>query len=337
MANMKNEYLLKAIKEKGYKNPSRFAEAVAINYTIVAKYVSGQLTPFGKRFSLTPTAERICAVLNKRVDELWPEDVQIVKEHVGEDSKFAHICRLTVSRSATGVDYRDGMDPLDLLCEEEFRENFFPLISSETFLKQKESDVLKMRFGLDGSEEMTLEEVGEVYGITRERIRQIEQKAMRKIRYPSRFSRLDRDEILPTQGKRNNIAERLKKHTPDAFDRYAQEQADLERVKEQKRKDEVKRNNDVLRAVFKEVDNFINVVYRKKWVSYRDENWYRLFCSVLFDELRKRQLSFNIVDIDNLLIRRQDGGLIDIDMEFLKRCWVETLEKNNAEPTLFQV
>ena len=47
-----------------------------------------------------------------------------------------------------------------------------------------------MRFGLDGKEPMTLEEIGEVYELTRERIRQIEAKALRKLRHPSRAKTL---------------------------------------------------------------------------------------------------------------------------------------------------
>ncbi len=43
-----------------------------------------------------------------------------------------------------------------------------------------------MRFGLVGGEPKTLEEVGKVYGVTRERIRQIESKGMHKLRHPSR-------------------------------------------------------------------------------------------------------------------------------------------------------
>ena len=54
----------------------------------------------------------------------------------------------------------------------------------------REIDVLKKRFGFETGTPMTLEAVGEVYGITRERIRQIEAKAIRKLRHPKRASQL---------------------------------------------------------------------------------------------------------------------------------------------------
>lgn len=53
-------------------------------------------------------------------------------------------------------------------------------------LPTREGEIMKMRFGIDYEKAMTLEEVGKVYGITKERIRQIENKAIRKLRHPAR-------------------------------------------------------------------------------------------------------------------------------------------------------
>lgn len=57
-------------------------------------------------------------------------------------------------------------------------------------LTEREQKVLELRFGLTSGHEMTLEEVGEIFNVTRERIRQIEAKALRKLRHPSRSRRL---------------------------------------------------------------------------------------------------------------------------------------------------
>ena len=56
-----------------------------------------------------------------------------------------------------------------------------------TDLSDQEQQVLRMRFGLDDDTPKTLEEIGKVFGVTRERIRQIEAKAIRKLRHPSRL------------------------------------------------------------------------------------------------------------------------------------------------------
>ncbi len=59
-----------------------------------------------------------------------------------------------------------------------------------TDLSDQEQQVLRMRFGLDDDTPKTLEEIGTVFGVTRERIRQIEAKAIRKLRHPSRLKLL---------------------------------------------------------------------------------------------------------------------------------------------------
>jgi RNA polymerase primary sigma factor len=57
-------------------------------------------------------------------------------------------------------------------------------------LSPREEKIVKMRFGLQDGSEHTLEEVGQNFAVTRERIRQIEAKALRKLRHPSRSHRL---------------------------------------------------------------------------------------------------------------------------------------------------
>lgn len=57
-------------------------------------------------------------------------------------------------------------------------------------LTEREADVLRMRFGMYDSRTHTLEEVGQIFGVTRERIRQIENKAIRKLRHPSRAKKI---------------------------------------------------------------------------------------------------------------------------------------------------
>ena len=53
-------------------------------------------------------------------------------------------------------------------------------------MPEREREVLKMRFGLDGGYQLTLEEVGLYFEVTRERIRQIEAKALRRLRHPKK-------------------------------------------------------------------------------------------------------------------------------------------------------
>lgn len=77
--------------------------------------------------------------------------------------------------------------PLETASRELLKENLNEVLST---LSDREAKVLKLRFGLDGEKPMTLEEVGREFGVTRERIRQIEAKALRKLKHPSRRKKL---------------------------------------------------------------------------------------------------------------------------------------------------
>ena len=61
------------------------------------------------------------------------------------------------------------------------------------FLDDREAKILKMRYGLLDGEEHTLEQVGDVLGVTRERVRQLEARAMRKLKYFEKRNRKLRD------------------------------------------------------------------------------------------------------------------------------------------------
>ena len=65
------------------------------------------------------------------------------------------------------------------------------LLRSMQILTEREQMILKLRFGFDDGRPRTLEEVGKVYNVTRERIRQIEEKALRKLKHPNRKDKLD--------------------------------------------------------------------------------------------------------------------------------------------------
>jgi RNA polymerase primary sigma factor len=79
------------------------------------------------------------------------------------------------------------MSPYDATSRRLLKQNIDEVLQA---LSDREAKVLKMRFGLDNHNPMTLEEVGRQFGVTRERIRQIEAKALRKLKHPSRRKKL---------------------------------------------------------------------------------------------------------------------------------------------------
>ena len=79
----------------------------------------------------------------------------------------------------------DGETPEDEVSKNLLREDLESVLNS---LSPRERDVLRLRYGLDDGRMKTLEEIGQIFNVTRERIRQIEAKALRKLRHPNRNS-----------------------------------------------------------------------------------------------------------------------------------------------------
>jgi len=85
------------------------------------------------------------------------------------------------------IESENDFSPSDTVASNDLKEKVREILKT---LTPREEKVLKMRFGIDVASEHTLEEVGKDFSVTRERIRQIEVKALRKLRHPSRSKRL---------------------------------------------------------------------------------------------------------------------------------------------------
>ncbi|MCR4713779.1 MAG: RNA polymerase sigma factor RpoD/SigA [Treponemataceae bacterium] len=79
-------------------------------------------------------------------------------------------------------------DPEEHAMQTSMKEDIDAVLDS---LTEKEAEVLRCRFGLNGKESMSLKEVGDVFHLTKERIRQIEKKAIRRLKHPTRMSKLE--------------------------------------------------------------------------------------------------------------------------------------------------
>jgi RNA polymerase primary sigma factor len=85
------------------------------------------------------------------------------------------------------IEDEDALSPMDAAARQMLREQIRAALTS---LAEREREVLEMRFGLLDGQDHTLEEVSRFFDVTRERIRQIEAKALRKLRHPSRSRQL---------------------------------------------------------------------------------------------------------------------------------------------------
>lgn len=126
-----------------------------------------------------------------------PSDEEIAK-YLNEDLEKVQTI-LDISQAVSSLDVavdEDGETSVgDLVADHKAESGYDNLVKEANSqivravldtLPTREGEIMKMRFGIDHEKAMTLEEVGKVYGITKERIRQIENKAIRKLRHPAR-------------------------------------------------------------------------------------------------------------------------------------------------------
>ena len=99
------------------------------------------------------------------------------------------------------IEDRNALPPPDAASKQLLKEQIDGVLSS---LTPREQRVLQLRFGLEDGRSRTLEEVGKEFKVTRERIRQIEAKALRKLRHPSRSRKLK--DYLEWEARQNQIS-----------------------------------------------------------------------------------------------------------------------------------
>ena len=112
------------------------------------------------------------------------EILEMAREPVSLDTRIGEE---EDSRLADFIEGRNALAPPEAASLQVLKEQVEEVLHT---LSDRESRVLQLRFGLEDGRGRTLEEVGREFGVTRERIRQIEAKALRKMRDPSRSRQL---------------------------------------------------------------------------------------------------------------------------------------------------
>lgn len=135
-------------------------------------------------YNRKPTIEELAKEL-----DLTPEKVQDIQKIAIEPlSLESPVGDEEDTTYADFVSDGDALDPLEYTIKSKYKEELDKVLST---LNVREEEVIRLRYGLVDGKQHTLEEVGKVFNVTRERIRQIESKALRKLRHPIRKRKLN--------------------------------------------------------------------------------------------------------------------------------------------------
>ena len=192
----KNAILLTRLQEKFGEDASTksMAEAMGVAYSRLVCLLTLHYKPFSSRLGrgaesvdgviYSPVAMKIANFLDyAEPAELFPLSLYSLKIPKKYHKDFESVQLLSFQEAREqkllppAESYEDNYEALGL------KERMGQLLKT---LTAREAKVIRMRFGLDGEVEHTLEEVGEAFKVHRERIRQIEKKAIRKMRHPAR-------------------------------------------------------------------------------------------------------------------------------------------------------
>jgi RNA polymerase primary sigma factor len=151
--------------------PVHMAEAVST----LARVQRQLLQDLGRE----PTPEELAAEL-----DMTPQKLTEVQKHAREPiSLHTPLGEDGDSELGDLIEDTQAIQPAEAASSTLLQEQLHAVLGT---LPEREADVVSMRFGLTGGQPKTLDEIGKAYGVTRERIRQIESKAMSKLRNPSR-------------------------------------------------------------------------------------------------------------------------------------------------------
>ena len=145
--------------------------------------ISKTFSELEQKFEREPSPEELAEVLEVSASEVV-DTMKISGRHVSMDAPFVQ----GEENSLLDVLENDGDEkPDDGLMNDSLRKEVQRALST---LTSREADVITLYFGLNGEHAMTLEEIGEKFNLTRERVRQIKEKAIRRLRHTSRSKTL---------------------------------------------------------------------------------------------------------------------------------------------------
>jgi RNA polymerase primary sigma factor len=145
--------------------------------------ISKSFSELEQKFEREPSPEEIAEVLELTTSEVV-DTLKISGRHVSVDAPFV---QGEENRLLDVLENEDEESPDSALINDSLRKEVQRALST---LTKREADVITLYFGLNGESALTLEEIGEKFNLTRERVRQIKEKAIRRLRHTSRSKAL---------------------------------------------------------------------------------------------------------------------------------------------------
>lgn len=199
-----NQGLIRAVEKYDWRRGFKFSTyATWWIRQAITRAIADQARTIRIPVHMVETINKLYRTSQRLMQELGREPTP---EEIGEEldmpaDKVREIFK--ISQEVTSLDTKVGEDedsslgdfvadettptPVDAASKQLLKDHLDEVLAT---LTDREAKVLTLRFGLDGGQSRTLEEVGRVFGVTRERIRQIEAKALRKLKHPSRRKKL---------------------------------------------------------------------------------------------------------------------------------------------------
>jgi len=199
-----NQGLIRAVEKYDWRRGFKFSTyATWWIRQAITRAIADQARTIRIPVHMVETINKLYRTSQRLMQDLGREPTP---EEIGEEldmtaDKVREIFK--ISQEVTSLDTKVGEDedsslgdfvadettptPVDAASKQLLKDHLDEVLGT---LTDREAKVLSLRFGLDGGQSRTLEEVGKVFGVTRERIRQIEAKALRKLKHPSRRKKL---------------------------------------------------------------------------------------------------------------------------------------------------
>lgn len=171
---VRNNRILRAIEAVGGIPGGKWCEANGLTYTVINQFINMTLSPLAKNGAMYPDAARLCDVLGKLPEELWSNEQLYPLERNFSEMEMDHAEVIAL----LPPEHQSYLPDFSNLEQEQTRKLIADALSK---LPKRQRQIIQLRY----TEELTFEECGNRLGISKERVRQLEAIALRKLRRPA--------------------------------------------------------------------------------------------------------------------------------------------------------